>query len=159
MEALSKQAKKAKSNCQKDIVYTCDTKKEQHGKQSVTEAVRFFFLSMKKHQSNSIGHLVLEHLKEHVEGLYTYLMRVNLSEDAVAKKITNDMDKHVGVIIFKWNDSLNHWMVDNQIICILKYYIGYSSWADVPTNQRNFCYKNYNANFKLPDWNIKQERY
>ncbi len=82
-------------------MYTCDTKKEQLGKQGVTEAVRFFFLSMKKCQSNPVGHLVLEHLKEHVEGLYTYLMRDDLSEDAVAKKITNDMDKHFGVFIVK----------------------------------------------------------
>jgi hypothetical protein len=77
-------------------------------------------------------------------------MRDNLSEDAVAKKIT-DMDKHFGVFIVKWNDSLNHWMIDYIIIC--------SSWADVQTKQRNLCYKNYNASFKLPDWNINQERY
>ncbi len=141
------------------FVYTCDTKKEQLGKQGVTEAVRFFFLSMKKRQSNPVGPLVLEHLKEHVEGLYTYLMRVNLSEDAVAKKITNDMDKHFDVFIVKWNDSLNHWMVDYNIIHISKYCVGYLSWADVPTNQRNLCYKNCTANFKLPDWNIKQEIY
>jgi hypothetical protein len=139
--------------------YTCDTKKEQLGKQSVTGAIRFFFLSMKKHQSNPVGPLVLEHLKEHVEGLYTYLMRDNLSEDEFAKKITNDIGKHIGVFIVKWSDSLNHWMVDYNIICILKYYIGYSSWADVQINQRNLCYKSYNANFKLPDSNIDQERY
>ncbi len=139
-------------------MYTCDTKKEQLGKQGVTAAVRFFFLSMKKCQSNPVGPLVLEHLKEHVEGLYTYPMRGNLSEDAVAHKITDDIDKHFGVFIVKWNDSLNHWMVDYDIICILKYCVGYLSWADVPTNQRNLCYKNYNANFKLPDWNINQER-
>ncbi len=138
-------------------MYTCDTKKEQLGKQVVTEAVRFFFLSMKKHQFNPIGPLVLKHLNEYVEGLYTYLMRDNFSE--VAEKITDDMDTCFGVFIVKWNDSLHHWMVDYDIICILKYYVGYSSWADVPTNQRNLCYKNYNANFKLPDWNIDQERY
>ncbi len=122
-------------------MYTCDTKKEQLGKQGVTEAVRFFFLSMKKHQSNPIGPLVLEHLKEHVESLYTYLMRDNLSKDAVAKKIPNDMDKQFGVFTVKWNDCLNYWMVDYNIICILKYYVGYSSWADIPTNQKNLCYK------------------
>jgi hypothetical protein len=140
-------------------VYTCDTKKEQLGKQGVTKAVRFFCLSIKKCQSNPIGPLVLEHFKEHVEGLYTYLTRDHLSKDTVAKKITDDMDKHFDVFIVKWNDSLNHWMVEYNIIHILKYYIGYSSWVDVPTNWRDLCYRNYNANFKLPDWNIKQERY
>ncbi len=92
-------------------MYTCDTKKEHVGKQGVTEEVRYFFLSMKKHQSNPVGPLVLKHLKEHVEGLYTYLMRDSSSEDAVAQKTTNDMDKHIGVFIVKWNDSPNHWMV------------------------------------------------
>ncbi len=101
-------------------MYTSDTKKEQLGKQGVTVAVRFFFLSMKKHQSNPVGPLVLKHLKEHVEGLYTYLMSDNLTEDAEAKKITDDLDKHFGVFIVKWNDSLDHWMVDYNIIHILK---------------------------------------
>jgi hypothetical protein len=132
------------------FVYTCDTKKEQLGKKGVIEAVRFFFLSMKKCQSNPIGPLVLKHLKEHVEGLYTYLMRDKLSKDAVAKKITDDMDNFF-VFIVKWNDSFNHWMIDYDINHILKYYVGYSCWADVLTNLRKLCYKNYNANFKLPD--------
>ncbi len=65
-----------------------------------TEAGRFFFISMKKRQSNPVGPLVLEHLKEHVEGHYTYLMRDNLSKDGVAKKITDDMDKHFGVFLY-----------------------------------------------------------
>jgi hypothetical protein len=112
---------------------------------------------MKKRQSNPVGPLVLEHLKKHVEGLYTYLVRDNLSEATVAKKITNDMDTHFSVFIVKWNDSLNHWMVDYNIICILKYYDGFSSWADVPKNQRSLCYKNYSANFKLLDWIIDQK--
>ena len=93
------------------------TKKEQLGKQGVTEAIRFFFLSMKKCQSNPISPL-------YVEGLYIFLMRDNLSKGAVAKKIIHDMDKHFGVFIIKWNDSLDHWMVDYDIICILKYYAG-----------------------------------
>jgi hypothetical protein len=33
-------------------------------------------------------------------------------------------------------------MVDFDIICILKGYIGYSSWADLPMKQRRSCYKN-----------------
>jgi hypothetical protein len=89
-------------------VYTCDKKKEQLGKQGLTEIIRFFFLSMKKHQSNPIGPLVLEHFKEYVECLYTYLMRDNLSVDGVVKKITNDMDNYLDVYIVKLNDSLNH---------------------------------------------------
>jgi hypothetical protein len=50
-------------------------------------------------------------------------------------------------------------MVDYNIICILKGYVGYSSWADVPTKQRDLCYRNYNQNVTLPEWDIEQERY
>ena len=50
-------------------------------------------------------------------------------------------------------------MVDYDIICILKSYVGYSSWTDVPTKQRELCYKNYNQNMTLPEWDIEQERY
>ncbi len=58
-----------------------------------------------------------------------------------------------------WDDCLNHWMVDYDIICILKGYVGYSSWTDVPTKQRGLCYKNYNQNVTLPEWDIEQGRY
>ena len=58
-----------------------------------------------------------------------------------------------------WDDCLNHWMVDYDIIRVLKGYVGYSSWTDVPTKQRGLCYKNYNQNVTLPEWDIEQERY
>ncbi len=50
-------------------------------------------------------------------------------------------------------------MVDYDIIRILKSYVGYSSWTDVPTKKRELCYKNYNQNMTLPEWNIEQVRY
>jgi hypothetical protein len=31
--------------------------------------------------------------------------------------------------------------------------------TDVPTKQRELCYKNYNQNVTLPEWDIDQERY
>jgi hypothetical protein len=50
-------------------------------------------------------------------------------------------------------------MVDYNIIPILKGYVGFSSWTDVPTKQRELCYRNYNQNVTLPEWDIEQERY
>jgi hypothetical protein len=43
------------------------------------------------------------------------------NEDLVAEKITQDINKHFsgGYNIF-WNDTLNHFLVDFNIICILK---------------------------------------
>jgi hypothetical protein len=43
---------------------------EKIGKQGVSKAVKFFFMSMETHDVNQIGPMVLEHLKNHVDGLY-----------------------------------------------------------------------------------------
>ncbi len=50
---------------------------------------------------------------------------------------------------------MNHSLV--RIIRILKNYVGYSSWGDVPFNQRELCFKNYNAKMPLPNWNCDEE--
>jgi hypothetical protein len=115
---------------------------------------------MKKRENNPIGHLVVEFLKDHASSLYNYLLKKKPNEELVAKDITDDIDKHFHAgFVTHWDDYLNHWMVDYDIIRILKEYAGYSSWSDVPMKQRRLCYKNYNQNATLPAWDIDQERY
>jgi len=41
----------------------------------------------------------------------------------------------------------------------LKNYVGYSSWDDVPYNQKELYFKNYNGKMPLPNWNCDEERY
>ncbi len=138
-------------------MYSCDTTEESIGKQGLNEALRFFCLSFKKRESNPFGSLIFDHIKNHAEGLYKYLMRDKPCHDEFANKITNDMNKAFCGLDVMWNNCLNHWMVDYDIICVLKF-CGYSSWAEV-TKQRELCFKDYNAKFNLPLWNIGQERY
>jgi hypothetical protein len=140
------------------FVYSCDTTEETIGKQGLNEALRLFCLSFKKRESNLVGPLILDHIKNHAEGLYKYLMRDKPCHDEFANKITNDMNKAFCSFDVMWNNCLNHWMVDYDIICVLKF-CGYSSWADVTTKQRELCFKDYNTNFNLPLWNIGKERY
>jgi hypothetical protein len=82
------------------------------------------------------------------------------NEDLVTKKITQDINQHSsdGYKII-WNDTLNHFMVDFNIICIPKNHIGYNSWSDVPMDQRELFYRGYNQKNTLPDWNVEQEGY
>jgi hypothetical protein len=49
-------------------------------------------------------------------------------------------------------------MVDYDIICILKDYVGYTSWSDVPIKLRELCYRNYNKKSILPEWDVQQEK-
>jgi hypothetical protein len=83
---------------------------------------------------NPIGPLVLEDLKETAEGLYKHLMKGdNKSEASVTKKITQDINEHFsGGYNIVWNDTLNHYLVNFDIIQILKNHIGYYSWSGVP---------------------------
>ena len=83
-----------------------------------------------------------------------------MNEELVAEDLTVDIDKHFRAgLVLHWVVCLNHWMMDYDIISILKGYVGYTSWAEVPSNQRGHCYKNYNQNVSLPEWDIDQERY
>jgi hypothetical protein len=124
------------------------------------DAVQFFFLCMKKRDENPIGSLLVDHLKEHLASLYDYLLKKKPNEEQVAEDITDNIDKHYRAgFVLHWDDCLNHWMVDYDIIRVLKGYVGYSSWTDVPAKQRGLCFKNYNQSMTLPDWDIEQERY
>ena len=98
--------------------------------------------------------------KQKQRSLYDYLSKKKPKEELFAKDITDDIDKHFRAgFVLHWDDCLNHWLVDYDIIRVLKGYVGYSSWTDVPTKQRGLCYKNYNQIVTLPEWDIEQERY
>ena len=75
-------------------MYSCDTNEENAGKEGLIDLINFFFMSMKKHEMNPIGPLLLEYLKDNTEGLYTHLMQDDKNEDLVAKKITQDVNQH-----------------------------------------------------------------
>jgi hypothetical protein len=124
-------------------VYTCDTANKRNGKHGLIKAIKFLFMSMKKRDINPIGPLVINYLKEHASSLYEYLLKKKPNEELITKDLTDDIDKHFRAgFVLQWDDRLNHWMVDYDFIRILKCYVGYSSWTDVPTKQRELCYKN-----------------
>jgi hypothetical protein len=106
------------------VTYTCDTVNERNGKQGVIKAIKFLFMSMKKHKINPIGPFVLEYLKDHASALYKYLSKKKPNEELVAKDLTDYIDKHLSAgFVLHWDDCLNYWMVDYNIICILKGYV------------------------------------
>jgi hypothetical protein len=80
------------------------------------------FMSMKKRDNNPIGNLFLKDLKETAKGPYRHLMKGDSkNDDLVAEKITQDINQHFsGGYNIIWNDTLNHFLVDFDIICILK---------------------------------------
>jgi hypothetical protein len=96
------------------FVYNNDNK----DREGLLESVQFFFMSMKKCDDNPIGPLILKDLKETTEGLYRHLMKGdNKSDESVAQKITQDINEHFSGGYNKiWNDTLNHFLVNLDII-------------------------------------------
>ncbi len=134
------------------FVYSCDTTNEKIGKQGVSEPVKIFFMSMEKHDLNLIGPI-------HVGGLYRYFMKDKIDKEPVGETLTEDIHTHFcGGYNLIWGDWLNWCMLDYDIICILKDYVGYTSWSDVPIKQRKLCYQNYNKSI-LPEWNLQWEKF
>ncbi len=142
------------------FVYSCNTANESAGKRGIIESVKFFFMSLKIRDMNPVGPMVLEHLKNHIEGLYKYFMRGKPNEDSVGTSLTKDIDKFCqrdfNII---WSDSLNRCMVDYNITHILKTYVGYNHWDDVPIKQKTLCFRSFDKNFILPGWDTEQEKY
>ncbi len=87
-------------------------------------------------------------------------MKGSVSKDLVGEKLTNNTDAQFsGGYSICSNDWLNHFMVDYDIICILKDYVGYTSWSNVPLSKRDYCYRGYISKTVLPEWHIEEEEY
>jgi hypothetical protein len=108
-ESVWRRKEQSKTTKSLSFMYTCDTANKRNGKQGVIEAIKFLFMSMKKHKINRIGPLVLEYLKDHASALYEYLLKNKPNEELVAEDLTDDIDKHFHAgFVFHWDDCLNH---------------------------------------------------
>jgi hypothetical protein len=97
--------------------------------------------------------------KNHVDGLYKYFMKDKVDKEPVGA-LAEEIHKHFcGGYNLIWGDLLNQCMVDYDIICILKDYVGYSSWSNVPIKQRELCYQKFNNKFNLPEWSVQREKF
>jgi hypothetical protein len=98
-------------------VYSCDTNDFKKEKTGLKDDIDFFFMVVKKHNMNPIGPLLLDFLNDSSLGIYKNLMKDRKHEDLVAGNITNNIDQRFSwSYTLCWNDSLNHWLVNCDII-------------------------------------------
>jgi hypothetical protein len=109
---------------------------------------------------NLVGPMVLKHLKNHIDGLYKYFMKGKTKEESVGASLTKVINKYCrrGYNLI-WSDLLNRCMVDYDIIRILKTFVGYTHWNNVSNKQKLLCFRSFDDNFNLPDWDAEQEKY
>ncbi len=81
-------------------------------------------------------------------------------EKAIKEKITAAVDSTFKKgYNLKVHSHLNQFMVDYDIIRILKNYMGYLSWSELSEVERAICFNNYSSKKALPDWNTEEETY
>ena len=80
--------------------------------------------------------------------------------EAIMEKITASVDSTFkNGYSLKLSTHLNQFMVNYDIIQILKTKMGYNSWTDLTEVECGFCFKNYTPKKDLPDWNIAEETF
>jgi hypothetical protein len=108
----------------------------------VKDAIEFLAFTMKKRETGPAGELLLHHLKHHAVGLYRRITEHHASVKSAEESLTNDIDAQFhGGFTINANVWLNHFMVDYDIIRVLQNHVGYKSWDEVPTTEREYCFK------------------
>ena len=142
------------------FVLSFDGTDSARGLEMVKDALEFLAFTMKKRETGPVGGLLLNYLKDHVEGLYKHVTARQPSVRSAEESLTNDIDAQFqGGFTIKTNARLNRFMVNYDIIRVLKNQVGYKSWDEVSITEREYCFKNYSPKSGLPMWNTVQENY
>jgi len=146
---------------QVSFVYSCKLSDEGFGLMHLRRILDKVMWAMKACIHNPIGPILFKHCEREEEGILNCLMEKNHNnEEATKEKMTTAVDSTFkNGYNLKVHSSLNQFMVDYDIIHILKNNMGYSSWAEVSDTERTICFKNFSRNIILPDWNIEEETY
>jgi hypothetical protein len=143
-----------------NFVLSFDVKNSDQWLEMVKDAIEFLAFTMKKQEKDPVGSLLLDHVKHHANGLYRHIIDRHASEKSAEESLTNDIDAQFhGGFTINSHAWLNRFMVDYDIISVLKTHVGYQSWDDVPITERSYCYKNSTSKTSLPMWNTVQENF
>ena len=111
---------------------------------------------------NPIGETLFKHCEKNEHQIFEYFMDENHNDEkAVKEKITAAVDATFkNGLNIRYHCHLNQFMVDYDIIRVLRNNMGYSAWAELTDVECGICFKNYSNRKKaLPDWNIKEESF
>ena len=75
------------------FVYGCPTSNVAKGMNVLLEAIKFLCFTMKARETNPVGALLIDHLKNYHLGLFNHLTK-DCDEIAAGKRLTYDMDSH-----------------------------------------------------------------
>jgi hypothetical protein len=116
--------------------------------------------SSKTCKHNPMGALIWKYCDQNEVAISNYMMNKYHSQEAGQEKMTASVDAAFKYgYSLKLNTHLNQFMVDYDIICLLKEEMGFRSWSDMSELEKGFCFRNHTSNKSLPDWNIEEEKF
>ncbi len=109
------------------FVFSCKINEEAFGLTRLRNIIDKIMWSMKARPHNSMGKLIWEFCKKEEEHICNYLMNQHHKEEAIKEKITASVDSTFeNGYSLKLSTHLNQFMVDYDIIQILKTKMGYN---------------------------------
>lgn len=104
----------------------------------------------------NIGKIIVKEAKDKGGNMIEWMLNnkggEDRSEETTAEKISRDIVNNFKYgITWKTNISLDHFLVDYDMMEFLTKTAGYTSWNDFTDSQKQVCYKNH-PNKDLPDW-------
>ncbi len=143
------------------FVFSCKISEEASALPRLRRILDKVVWSMNARTHNPLGPILFDHCQKKDEHIYNYFMNKNHNnEKAIKEKITAAVDSTFkNGYNLKVHSHLNQFMVDYDIIHILKNNMGYLSWSELSEVERAICFKNYSSKKALPDWNTEEETY
>jgi hypothetical protein len=117
---------------------------------------------MKKRDHNPIGETLFKHCEKDKHQIFENFMDENHNDEkAIKEKIMAAVDASFkNRLNIRFHCHLNQFMVDYDIIHVLRNNMDYSPWSELTEVERGICFKNYSSRKNaLPDWNIEEESF
>ena len=143
------------------FVFSSVTSQDEQGLSRLKQVLDCVCLSMKRRVDNPVGKLLWEYIGLNLEHIHDHLMKGGSTDEIIEEKITSWVDtKFNGGYSLRIGCHMDQFMVDYDIIRILKDEMGFRSWAELKEEERGHCFKRYSSKFTLPGWNTtEEERY
>ncbi len=116
------------------------------------------FWCLKACKHNPMGSLIWKYSEQNEQAICNFNMKEYHSQEAGQEKMTATVDSAFLNGYSLWlNTHLSQYMVDYNIVCVLKEEMGFKRWSDLSDLELGFCFKNHSSKKSLRDWNIKKE--
>ncbi len=142
---------KLKTTSRVSFVFGCKMSDEASGIRRLKKILDKVAWAMKKCDRNPIGETLFKHCEKNDHRILDYFMDENHNdENAIKEKMTAAVDASFkNGLNIRFHCHLNQFMVDYDIIRVLKNDMGYSSWSELTDVELGICFKNYSNMKKI----------